>query len=443
MQALQKGCKKLINAWCLYDCANSAYTLIITSTIFPIYYESITETENSDIVTLFGFEFINTALYTYSIAFAFSLIAALSPLLSGIADYSGNKKRFMQFFCYLGSLSCAMMFFFTADKLWFGILMVILACIGSAGSIVFYNAYLPEVARTEQQDSVSARGFSTGYLGSTILLIICLTMLIEPQWYGNISPDMASRVSFILVGIWWFAVAQIPFYYLPLNKRAFKPTNYLFKGYKELIKVFGLLKQNKRLKRFLIAFFVYNMGVQTVILVATLFGKKEIHMGSYQLLFTILTLQIVAIIGAVTFSIISKYIGNIITLQLATLIWIGVCVGAYFVHTITNFYIIAIFVGLVMGGIQALSRSTYSKMLPASVDHTSFFSFYDVCEKVGIVCGMFLFGFIEEETADMRDPIISLIVFFILGFLLLTRVPRKETAIEEQLVPVQVEDSRR
>lgn len=435
MTALAKGDKKLINAWAFYDWANAAYNLIITSTIFPIYYASITESEGSDVVEFLGFHFINTALYTYAISFAFLLIASISPLLSGIADYSGKKKRFMQFFCTLGALSCASMYFFTAGRLEFGILLVILACIGSSGSMVFYNAYLPEVAPVEQQDRVSAKGFALGYFGSTFLLMFCLSMLLKPEWFGGISSEMASRYSFVLVGVWWIGFAQIPFYYLPVRSGNNQPvSSYLFKGYKELIKVVGILKQSKRLKRFLLAFFVYNMGVQTIILVSTLFGRNEIHMGSAQLLITILILQFVAIIGAFLFSTISKFIGNIRTLQCATLIWIGVCVSAYFVYETWAFYIVAVFVGLVMGGIQAMSRSTYSKMLPDTVDHASFFSFYDVCDKMGIVLGMALFGFIDEETANMRNPILSLITFFVLGFILLMRVPHKEETAEKKLV---------
>ena len=339
----------------------------------------------------------------------------------------------MQFFCYLGSISCSMMYFFTSENLWLGILLVILACIGYSGSIVFYNAYLPEIAEPEQQDRVSARGFAMGYAGSSLLLIFNLTLVLKPEWYGIESKAMASRIGFLLVGIWWVSFAQIPFYYLPNNShtRNFAEENYLSKGYKELIKVWGELKHNSRLTKFLSAFFVYNMGVQTVMLVATLFGKKELHLEAGQLITTILIIQFIAIIGAYLFSYISKIKNNIFTLKCAVVIWIGVCIAAYFTYTSLQFYMIAFTVGLVMGGIQSLSRSTYSKMLPETIDHSSYFSFYDVCEKLGIVLGMGLFGLMETLSDNMRNPVISLIVFFVVGFVLLLRIPKEQKAQTE------------
>lgn len=427
MENLQKNNKKITTAWAFYDWANSVYPLVITSTIFPIYYESVTRNGTSDIVTFLGLNFKNTALYTYALSFAYLVIAALSPLLSGVADYSGNKKKFMQFFCYMGASACSLMFFFTSEDLWLGILLIIIACIGYSGSIVFYNAYLPEVADNDHQNKVSAKGFAFGYIGSSLLLIFNLTLVLNPGWYNITSTAMASRIAFLLVGIWWIAFAQIPFYYLPNNPYNQHPQGrYLAKGYSELSKVWGELKHNKRLTKFLSAFFVYNMGVQTVMLVATLFGKKELGLEAGQLITTILIIQFIAIGGAYLFSYISRIKNNLFTLKIAVIIWIGVCIGAYFTYTANQFYIIAVIVGLVMGGIQSLSRSTYSKMLPETIDHASYFSFYDVCEKVGIVLGMALFGITETLTDNMRNPIIALISFFILGFVLLLRIPTEK-----------------
>lgn len=426
METIQKNDKKLTTAWAFYDWANSVYPLVITSTIFPIYYESVTRNGTSDIVTFLGVNLKNTALYTYALAFAYLVIAVLSPMLSGIADYSGNKKKFMQFFCYLGATACSLMFFFTSENLWLGIVLIVVACIGYSGSIVFYNAYLPEIADNSYQNKVSAKGFALGYTGSSILLIFNLTLVLNPEWYGISSTTLASRIAFLLVGVWWALFAQIPFYYLPDNLLGQDPGgNYLSKGYEEIRKVWVDLKKNTRLKKFLSAFFVYNMGVQTVMLVATLFGKKELGLEAGQLITTILLIQFIAIGGAYLFAYVSKIKSNLFTLKIAVIIWIGVCAGAYFTRTAGQFYIIAVVVGLVMGGIQSLSRSTYSKMLPETTDHASYFSFYDVCEKTGIVLGMALFGLIETLTDNMRNPVIALISFFIFGFVLLLRIPTK------------------
>lgn len=330
----------------------------------------------------------------------------------------------MQFFTYLGALSCLGLFFFDRDTLWLGISLSILACIGYSGSLVFYNAFLPEVAFPEQQDRLSAKGFALGYLGSSLLLIVNLVMVLNPGFFGFADSGEAIRIAFLTVGLWWILFAQIPFYHLPGNLYGHKPSgNRLSKGYRELRKVWGELKHTPRLKRFLLAFFMYSMGVQTVMLVANHFGSEEIKMEPGQLITTILIIQFVAIAGAYLFSYSSSRIGNVKTLRLATLVWALICVSTFFfVHTPLHFYVVAGAVGLVMGGIQALSRSTYSKLLPPTQDHASYFSFYDVCEKLSIVLGMGLFGIINELSISMREPIVLLIAFFIAGYLLLLRV---------------------
>lgn len=424
VRMLKKGDKKIITAWTFYDWANSVYSLVITSSIFPIYYETITRTATSDKINFLGFSFINTTLYSFAMAFAYLIVAIIIPLLSGIADYSGSKKRFMQFFCYLGSLSCMGMYFFTGlDTLWIGILTLMGACIGWAGSIVFYNSYLPEIAEPVDHDKVSAKGFAMGYIGSVILMVINLAMVMKPEFFGIANTGSASRISFLTVGIWWALFAQIPFYFLPNNLYNKKPVgNYLLNGYRELKKVWIELKQQKKIARFLSAFFIYNMGVQTVMLIATLFGTKELKLDSTELITTILLIQLVAIAGAYLFSYISKLKGNIFTLEAAVLVWIGVCVAAYFTYTANGFYTLASIVGLVMGGIQSLSRSTFSKMIPKTQDSTTYFSYYDVTEKICIVCGMGVFGVIGQLSQSMRSAILALILFFVVGFILLLRV---------------------
>ena len=426
MTGLKKGDKKIITAWSFYDWANSVYPLVITSTIFPIYYLSVTQTDVSNKVHFIGREYTNTTLYDFSLAFAYLVVALIAPLLSGIADYSGSKKRFMQFFCYLGSISCAAMYFFTGvENLWIGILTAILACIGYSGSIVFYNAFLPEIAEPKDHDRVSAKGFAMGYIGSAILLIINLVMVMKPELFGFANAGTATRISFLTVGVWWILFAQITFYYLPNNIYGHKPEgHYIFNGYLELKKVWQEVKQHKQLAKFLSALFVYNMGVQTIMLIATLFGSKELKLESSQLIIVILVIQFVAIAGAYLFSFMSEKKGNIVTLKAAVIIWIAVCIDAYFVKSANHFYVLAGIVGLVMGGIQSLSRSTYSKMLPETEDHASYFSFFDVTEKICIVCGMGLFGMIEQVSESMRNPILALILFFIVGFLLLLRIPK-------------------
>jgi MFS transporter, UMF1 family len=438
MNTTEKGNKKIISAWATFDLANSVYNLVITATIFPIYFKSVTTKKDeagnilSENVELFGMTFKNTALYDYALALAYLMVAILSPLLSGIADYGGSKKRFMMFFTYLGASACSLMYFFDASNIGFGVLLAVLACVGYSGSLVFYNAYLPEIAEPEEQDKVSAKGFARGYWGSSLLLIFNLILVKNYEWFGIETVGQATGIAFLTVGIWWIGFAQIPFYYLPNNINTKKSSDNRFKkGYLELIKVWNDLKNNRGLTRFLPAFFIYSMGVQTVMLVATLFASTEIlnpdgtPMNSGNLITTILIIQFVAMLGAYLFSFSSRKLGNLMTLKIATIIWALICVVTYlFVHYTYQFYLVAMLVGLVMGGIQSLSRSTYSKMLPETEDHSSYFSFYDVCEKMSIVLGMGIFGFINDHSVSMRPPLIALILFFVLGYLLLLRVPK-------------------
>ncbi len=433
---LQKGSKKLLNAWAFYDWANSVYSLVIASAIFPIYYQALFEIAETDTVMVFGGEIRSTPLISYVTAAAFLLVAFMSPILSGMADYVGNKKNYMKFFCYLGALSCIGLYWFDLANIYFSLLCYFLALIGFWGSLVFYNSYLPDIAFNEQQDKLSARGYSLGYIGSVILLLFNLLMVMQPTLFGlgegGEGSMLAMKISFVTVGIWWIGFSQYSFYFLPKgNKTGNKVTrNVLFNGFRELQKVQKSLLGNLQLKRYLTAFFVYSMAVQTVMLVATYFGEQEIAWGDSSektlgLIVSILIIQLVAVFGAELTARASSIFGNIPTLIVINSIWLGICIVAYFIVLPIQFYITAAFVGLVMGGIQSLSRSTYSKFLPQTKDTTSYFSFYDVTEKIGIVIGMLIYGFIDQITGSMRNSILFLVVFFFIGIVLLLRVPKK------------------
>ncbi|MFC0604813.1 MFS transporter [Winogradskyella pulchriflava] len=429
MGELKKGSKKLLNAWAFYDWANSVYTLTIASSIFPIFYSALFLSEVKK-VTAFGYEFKSTALITFVTAFTFLVVAVLSPILSGIADYVGNKKNFMKFFCYVGSAGCIGLYWFSLDRIHLSLLFYFMGLIGYWGSLVYYNSYLPDIAYEEQQDSISAKGFSLGYIGSVLLLIINLVMVMS-QDNGEDKMQMM-RYSFITVGIWWALFSQYTFYILPKGSSSgHKVTkSVVFNGLKELKGVWVQLKKNLRLKRYLYAFFVFSMAVQTIMLVAVYFGEEEIAWGSDDakttgLIVSILVIQLVAIVGAILTSRASAKFGNIQTLIAVNFIWMSLCFYAYFMETPVQFYIAASLVGLVMGGIQSLARSTYSKFLPETEDTTSYFSFFDVAEKIGIVIGMVIYGFIDQITGSMRNSILFLFVFFLIGIILLFRVPKE------------------
>lgn len=420
---MQTAPKRVINGWAMYDWANSVYNLVITTTFFPIYFTQITKAPPlNGIVPFAGRYFVNTALYNYALAFAYFIVAITLPILTAIADARGNKKKYMRFFCYLGALSCSCLFFFTEKNISFGVIFMMLAAIGFYSSLVFYNSYLPVIASVEDRDRISARGFSFGYIGSVIMQLIgfCLVLFHQQLPFINSEAD-AVRATFLLVGIWWIGFAQIPFKRLPnpkpANEDSFK-INVFSSGFIELKKVFTQVKNMKVMRRFLAAFFFYNMGVQTVMLVASNFGSKVLNLPSTNLIVTVVLIQLVAIPGAIIISRLSMKYGNLKILMAVVLLWVGLCVYGYFMQTATDFYILAMIVGLVMGGIQSLSRSTFSKLMPETKDTASFFSFYDITEKVAIIIGLTTFALIEEKI-NMRSSVFSLIAFFSIGFLFL------------------------
>jgi len=427
---ITKNNKKTIRSWAFFDWANSAYNLVITSTIFPAYYTIITTTkEHGDKVVFFGRTFVNTSLSNYALSFAYLIMAFALPMLSSIADRRGNKKSFMKFFTYIGGAACIGLYFFKLDTLEMSVILFALAAMGYIGGVLFSNSYLPEIATEEHQDRVSAQGFSYGYIGSVILQLICFLFVLKPEWFGITDASFPPRLSFLLVGVWWIGFSQIPFSVLPNGTPQLDKvkTNIIKDGFSELSKVWGQLKQMKKLKGFLISFFFYSMGVQTIMLAAAGFAEKTLKLGTAKLIAVILIIQLVAIPGAMLMSYLAKKIGNINVLIMVVLLWIGCCVYGYYITSEYQFYSLAAIVGLIMGGIQSLSRSTYSKYLPADTkDSTSFFSFYDVTEKLAIVIGLFSFAYIEDLTGNIRYSIIALASFFIVGLILLVLLRKIE-----------------
>jgi len=428
---MEKNNKKLINAWASYDWSNSVYNLIITTAIFPIYYSATTkEAFGGELVQFFGLTIKNSVLYTYAISFSFLIIVFLSPVLSGIADYAGIKKKFMKGFTYLGAMACIGLYFFTGENVEYGIACSVIASIGFAGSLVFYNAFLPEIATADRMDNISAKGFAMGYIGSVILLVINLVIILNPGSFGFSGESNATKFGFLLVGIWWLSFSQIAFYYLKDRPTGNKiNSEVLIKGVQELRKVFATLSQKVIMKRFLISFFIFSMGVHTVMLLAPIFAESEIGFEADQMILLVIILQILAVAGAYFFAFISKIKGNRFAIGSILIIWAVICIFSYLLHEKISFYIMGGIIGVVMGAIQSLSRSTYSKLIPTkTIDTASFFSFYDITEKLAIVIGTFVYGYIEQVTGNMRYSMVSMAIFFIIGFIILQTASIKKTA---------------
>lgn len=418
--SIVQGDKKVIRGWVIYDWANSVYQLTIASTIFPIYYNTVTRTGSDFTVSFFGAKVINTVLYSWTIASAYLLVALFSPLFSSLADYTGRRKIFMEIFTWVGAISCGLLFFFDRSTVELGVIAFGLATLGYGGSIVFYNSFLPVIASPGDQDRISARGYSMGYLGGVVLLLFNLMMIMKPDWFG-IPPgsSLPARISFATVFAWWIGFAQITFARLPkyTYKRELRGGNVLLNGYKELRVVFGQVRKSRVLSFYLIGFFFMMMGLLTVMFMAATYGEKAIGLKEDVLIPTILIIQLVGMFGAWSFARISDRIGNFFTLFICMAVWICICIGAFYIRDAAGFIIAAFFIGMVMGGSQSLARSTYSKLLPETTDHTSFFSFFDVMEKLATVLGLFSFGIIEAITGSMRYSVLAIGVFFCVGLL--------------------------
>jgi len=433
----QKNQKKVLNAWTMYDWANSVHNLVIITVVFPMYFLATTSTKDADgnvlndVVNFFGFQVQNSVLYSYTISVATLLLVFLNPILTPLADYSGRRKFFMKIFCYLGAASCAYFYFFTRDNVSFVVVAFGLSIMGWGGSIVFYNSFLPEIATEDRFDNLSARGFMMGYIGSVILLVFNLIMIMKPEFVGLTQADsdsgLTARISFLTVGIWWALFAQIPFYYLPKDQVRPLAGNWLRSSFSELGKVLKEVRQNKLVTKFLLAFLFYDMGVMTVIYVATIFADKILHIEKTGLIVTLLLIQLIAIPGSFLASWLSSKFGNTKALLIEIFVWGLMPLAAYFTTSEYEFYGIAAVVGLVMGGIQSLSRSTYAKLIPEGTEDTaSYFGFYDIVEKIAITVGTLLFGFVEQITGNMRNSVLVILVFFIIGFLLMMRIPSRK-----------------
>ena len=433
IQVIEKGDPKVVRAWVMYDWSNSVYQLTIASAIFPIYYNTVTRHGTDFMVSFFGFKVINTALYSWAIAAAYLIVAIGSPLFSSMADYTGRRKGFMRAFTIIGATGCGMLFFFDANHIELGVISFALGTLGYGGSIVFYNSFLPVIANPEDQDRISARGYSMGYLGGVILLLFNLFMIMQPELFGfDKQSDMPARISFLTVFFWWIGFSTITFKYLPkyvFSKRV-PGGRILSNGYRELRIVFNEIRKSFRLSVYLTAFFFLMMGMLTTMFMAVTYGEKALGLKDSVLIPTILMVQLVGMFGAWFFARLSGKIGNLKALVVSVIVWIIICVYVFMVKGTAGFIIAAVFIGIVMGGSQSLARSTYSKMLPETTDHTSFFSFYDVMEKLATVAGTFSFGIIEVLTGSMRYSVLAIAVFFVIGLFFLLILLKREWSVD-------------
>ncbi len=419
--------KKVIRAWALFDWANSAYSLVISTAIFPIYFLAVAPEQ----INILGRNFSNSSVYSYSISLAYILIALVAPILGGIADAGNKRLKFLKIFTTIGSIACMILFFFSdAPLVWLGTMAFIISTIGYAGSLIFYDAFLPSITTSDRYDAVSAKGYAYGYVGSVLLLVTILFMSQKPELFGMAEgSSLPFRIGFLMVGVWWIGWSQYTFKHLPQDSKI-KGNNALFKdGYKEMLSVFKEIMQKPNLKRFLLSFFFYSAGVNTVIYLATVFAEKELNFESSELIMTVLILQIVAVIGALGFAKFAKEKGSKKAITIMIIIWMLICVAASFVTTKVVFFGLAFFVGLVLGGIQSSSRATYTKLISEEDEYSSYFSFYDLLFYLSIVFGTFAFGFVDQLTNNLRYSILILAFFFVIALLIFRKVEIKHEPV--------------
>lgn len=412
--------KKVINGWAMFDWANSSYNLVISTAVFPPFFSAMAP----DYINFIGMDLSSTSMYSFAVGFSFLFAALLSYLLSGLADYSGKQVIFLKIFTVFGALFCGLLFLFQSEAgALFALIAFSLATVGFTSSQVFYNALLPVIATEEQYDHVSAKGYAYGYVGSVILLIFILGMIQFPAFFGIESTTLAPRIGFVLVGLWWLGFAQITFKRMPKDRAGKLDLSLVKQGQEEIKSVFKKILKNKNIRRYLYSFFFFTAGVYTVIYLASIFAQDILHFDSGELILLILLLQLVAVAGAYLFAYISKLYGNKLTLMIQIFIWFAICIAAYFTTGKTFFYVLAGFVGLVMGGIQPLARSTYSKMVDQNkAELNSYFSFYDILSKVSVVMGTILFGVINQLTGNMRYSVLAIGLLFVVGFFIMKRV---------------------
>jgi UMF1 family MFS transporter len=416
-------------AWALYDVGNSAFWLVIAAAVFPVYYQELyvqSQTKPGQVLTVEAEQELKTkggSKLGYTAAIAMVIVAVLGPVLGAISDRTAAKKKLLGFFAGLGVIATGLMLFIGRGDVLLASILYLLGTVGVAGSMVFYDALLPSVAREEDLDRVSAFGFAAGYLGSVVLFIVNVVMLASPQKFGMSGADQAARISFFITAIWWAAFT------IPLLRRVKEPPVEagaaaggvsVWAGFRQLGETFRKLKKFKQLLLFLVAFWIYSDGIGTIIKMATAFGNS-LGVGRNDLMIALVVTQIVGVPCALAFGALAKRIGAKTGILIGLGAYAAICGFAAFMKVSWHFYVLAIAVGLVQGGTQSLSRSLFATMIPKG-QSGEFFGFFSTMEKFAGILGPLLLGLLWGEGGDPRTGIVALAVFFILGMVILARV---------------------
>jgi UMF1 family MFS transporter len=407
---------RTVRAWCLYDWANSAFAATVMAALYPPFFRSLAVAGGLS-------ESRATAAWGYTASIALAIVAVSAPVLGAIADHTGTRKRFLGTFAVVGVAATAS-FTFNGDDTWLlAAGLYILANIGFAGGNVFYESLLPSVASPVELDRVSARGYALGYLGGGILLVVNALWVVQPRLFGMPDAGTAVRAAFLSVAVWW-ALFSMPLFRRvpepPADPRPGAPTNPVAAGFGRLAVTFREIRRYRHLLVFLVAFWIYNDGISTIIKMATAYGD-EIGIGVPDMIAALAITQFVGFPFALLFGRLGERIGTKSAILLALAIYAVICVGGFFMTTPLHFYLLATAVGTVQGGSQALSRSLFAAMVPRHKT-AEFFGFFGASGKFAGIFGPLLFAVISQLTGESRLSIVALIVFFLVGGMVLTRV---------------------
>ncbi|MBI9045582.1 MAG: MFS transporter [Anaerolineaceae bacterium] len=438
-----KKYKKSISAWVMYDWANSTFVTSIAAAILPVYYATVAASNLAPNEA--------TSNWAFTTSIALILVAIIGPVLGAMADFSGAKKRFLTYFVLVGVLGTTLLFLIKTGDWLMASLFYIVANIGFSGANVFYDSLLPHVAKPEDIDQVSSRGYAMGYLGGGILLAVNLGMIMVlpdllPQWFpalSNIDPgeltSLMTRASFLTVAVWWFLFT------IPILRHVKEPVRRILSGeenhnplqasFGRLSSTFKDIRKYKELMKFIISFWLYNNGIGTIIFMATIYGT-ELGFSSATTIGTLLMVQFVAIPFSFLFGWLAKKIGTKPSILLSLAVYTCIAIAGYFLKTELHFWLLGFAVATVQGGSQALSRSLCGRMMPKSKS-AEFYSFFSVSEKIAGTVGPLVFGVVSRVMGGSRLSIVSLIIFFALGGFMLSKVNEQEgirIAEEEELI---------
>jgi MFS transporter, UMF1 family len=427
--------RREIWSWAFYDFANSAYSTTVAAVIFNTYFVTAVAADGA---TVLGYQIPGASLWAYAVSLSMLLAAVAAPVLGSVADFTAAKKRFLFFFSYVGAVATTLLYFVAPGDVWLGVLLFVLSNWAFEASFSFYSAFLPEITTQERMARVSGFGWALGYIGGVLCLILNMFMIQRPDWFGLAETDaIPVRASMVVVGLWWGLFAIPTFLWVrerTVSTGRHRPLDAVRAGLRRLVQTFRKAGRYRELVKYLVAFLIYNDGIQTVIVMAAVFGATELGMTQDQLIPAFIMVQLVAFFGALFFGYLGDRLPTKTAINISLVVWVGALVYVLFVDQVWEFWMLGAVVGLVMGGSQSASRALFAQFTPVA-NSAEFFGFFSVSGKFASIFGPILFGVTTQLTGSVRFAVVSIILFFAVGMAILYFVDERK-GIREGRVPV-------